>query len=60
LPNSFDFHNLCYVSTGHEICRDSREKIDALVTGIGTGGLITGAGKFLKQKNPIIKVYFFS
>jgi len=43
-----------------EICRDSEEKIDALVVGIGTRGSITGAGKFLKQKNPDIKVYFFS
>lgn len=38
--------------------KDSRGKFDVLVAGIGTGGIITGAGKFFKHKKPEIKVAF--
>ncbi|MBK6861193.1 MAG: pyridoxal-phosphate dependent enzyme [Saprospiraceae bacterium] len=65
IPNSFwcnQYDNLSnttahYESTGPEIWEQTDGKITHLVVGVGTGGTISGTAKYLKEKNPAIKVW---
>ncbi|MBD5308040.1 MAG: cysteine synthase A [Bacteroides sp.] len=45
-----------FIATGHEIWRDTSGRVDIFVAGVGTGGTISGVGRYLKSKKPTVEI----